>query len=165
MAKEYIDSVNQLVDASKKEHRGPLKPHLFKILHGELKVHTDLRSQLGQARSMPEYVSVCEAVAKREEQPPTLADGGEGEGQQPKRRNRKVGELEWYYRYQNQKEKAATPKKRKGDPPTSEKVPPTEQPPVDSNASSSAAIVPEDKQTGPESGVVLNESKRRKTEE
>lgn len=73
---EYIDLAERY-----KTPNAVVKAHLFHSLYAGLQVHTDLRSQLAQAKSVPEFRSVVETLSERRRDM-VLAD-----------------KLGWYFRY------------------------------------------------------------------
>uniref|UniRef100_A0A0G4HY55 tRNA-dihydrouridine(16/17) synthase [NAD(P)(+)] n=1 Tax=Chromera velia CCMP2878 TaxID=1169474 RepID=A0A0G4HY55_9ALVE len=71
-----------------------VKAHLFHSLHSGLMVHTDLREQLGKARSMPEFRAVAVEMKRRRDRPDDITQGKD---------------LGWYRRY---RERIGPPKER-----------------------------------------------------
>lgn len=81
IAKEYMEYVLKYPD-----HVGYVKSHLFKLFHSGLKIHTDLRTRLGKARTYEEYNGIVKEMGERRKDMP-LKD-----------------KLGWYKRYWKKKE-------------------------------------------------------------
>merc|ERR1719258_575561 len=80
LASEYLDIVEKFPPGDRKA----VKKHLFTFLYAGLQWHTDLRSQLGQAKSIQEMRDVADELRRRRENEETdCPDRG------------------WYFRHRN----------------------------------------------------------------
>jgi tRNA-dihydrouridine synthase 1 len=83
LALEYLELSRQY--PSPRHPTAIVKSHIFKILHQDLQVHTDLRARLGQSFDMPSVLAICAELWKR----------GAGDAE--------PSTLSWYYRHWGEK--------------------------------------------------------------
>jgi tRNA-dihydrouridine synthase 1 len=89
IAQEYL---NIFKENNHSGHRRCLKPHFFKFLHEGMRTHTDIRSKLGQSKTIEDFQNVLDLMKER------------------RKNTSKEDKFGWYFRHRNYK-KSQNPNK------------------------------------------------------
>lgn len=73
IALEYLEICKGI---NHKEERKMVKPHLFKFLHSGLRQHQDIRTLIGNAKTLEEQIEVVETLKERRKDVPRLEKFG-----------------------------------------------------------------------------------------